>query len=283
MAFEAVARLGSAVRAAQELCVTPSAISHRLRQLEEVLAIKLFARGGADVALTAEGRNYLDTVRAALEALGRFPVAAHRASERRTLRLAVTPTFAREILMPRLHRYSTAYPEVELTLQVSIPLVDVKAEETDLEIRFGTGPYRGLEAIRVLDDTVSPICSPAYLRKHGPFDTPSDLRKATLLRSPLEPWRTWFDAVALDWPEPRDGAQFNDLGLMFDAAANDQGIALARLRLAKAWLDTGRLLRLSERSVASPYAHFLCYRKEVLDRYECASFAEWLQSELTDK
>lgn len=282
MAFEAIARLGSAVRAAQELCVTPSAISHRIRQLEEILDIRLFARTSADFPLTPEGRNYLETVRTALESLGRFPVATHR-GERRKLRLAVTPTFAREILMPRLHLFGAAYPEVELTLQVSIPLVDVKAEESDLEIRFGTGPYRGLEAVRVLDDAVSPICSPAYLSKHGPFEAPSDLAKATLLRSPLEPWRTWFNAIGLDRPEPRDGAQFHDLGLMFDAAANDQGIALARLKLAKSWLDTGRVVRLSERTVPSPYTHFLCYRKETLERYECASFVEWLQSELTDK
>jgi LysR family glycine cleavage system transcriptional activator len=280
-AFEAVARLRSAVQAAGELNVTPSAISHRIRQLEELLGNKLFTRAGGDFALTVEGREYLDTVREALDALGRFP-ASDRRPEQKKLRLAVTPTFARQILMPRLHGFASAYPEIELVLQVSIPLLDVTAEDADLEIRYGSGPYKDMEAIRILADSVTPMCSPNYLRDRGPFSTSSDFFKATLLRSPLEPWRTWFAVAGFDPVEPRVGPQFNDVGLMYDAAANGQGIALARVKLARMWTDAGQLVRLSEKNAPSPHSHFLCYRKNNLERYECAAFAEWLQMAIAD-
>lgn len=281
-AFEAVARLRSTVQAAEELCVTPSAVSHRIRQLEETLGTKLFQRTAGEFSLTVEGHAYLGAVREALNRLGQFPMARERI-ERRPLRLAVTPTFARQILMSRLPAFQTAYPDIELVLQVSIPLLDVTAEDADLEVRYGTGPYPGLETLRLLDDRVSPACSPEYLRAHGPFDTPERLSRGALLRSPLEPWRTWFSAFGVDSPESPGAPaalQFNDLGLMYDAAANGQGIALARLVLGKEWIETGQLVRLSERALPSPYSHFLVYRQALLERYECARFIEWLRGEM---
>jgi DNA-binding transcriptional LysR family regulator len=120
------------------------------------------------------------------------------------------------------------------------------------------------------------------VREHGPFETPADLERASLLRSPLEPWRTWFAASGLDWPEPIDGSQFNDIGLMCDAAAAGMGIALVRLKLGAPWLDTGALVRLGSseamrRSVPSPHAHYLGWRTGAMDRWEVAAFADWLK------
>jgi len=104
-----------------------------------------------------------------------------------------------------------------------------------------------------------------------------DLLGARLLRSPLEPWRTWFAAHQRDWPEPVEGSQFNDIGLMCDGAAAGMGIALVRQQLGAPWLETGALVRLFERSVPSPHAHYLCWNTGAMDRWECAAFAEWLR------
>lgn len=275
-AFEALARLRSVTIAAEELCVTPSAVSHRIRQLESMLGVKLFGR---DFALSADGQMCLGLVRQGLGALARLPGTSGPAPAGVRLRLAVTPTFARQILMPRLALFRHAYPDIELILQVAIPLLDVKAEAADLEIRYGTGPYADVEQRRILSDHITPVCSPDYLHEFGPFDglTQADsLARARLIRSPLEPWRTWFDAHGLDLPEPRLGAQFNDIGLVLDAAAAGFGVALLRLRLGASWLDSGRLLRLSPRAVASPCHHFLCWKPGTLERWECAAFADWL-------
>ena len=277
LTFEALARLRSVTQAAEELFVTPSAVSHRVKQLEQIIGTKLFGR--ADFSLTTEGSEYLAHVREGLTTLQKFPGAAGQSANpgKRKLRLAVTPTFSRSILIPRLRQFTEAYPEIELTLQVSIPLLDVVAEDADLMVRFGTGRYADVEHVCLMQDEVTPLASPAYVREHGPFDSPEDLDGQALLRSPLEPWRTWFAANRQEWPEPIEGSQFNDIGLMCDAAAAGMGIALVRLKLGAPWLDNGSLVRLYERNVPSPHAHYLCWRTGMMDRWECAAFADWLR------
>lgn len=274
LTFEALARLRSVTQAAEEQCVTPSAVSHRVRQLEELLGVKLFGR--ADFSLTTEGSEYLAHVREGLASLQRFP-SSDVAPGKRKLRVAVTPTFARSILMPRLKSFTDAYPEIDLTLQVSIPLLDVVAEDADLTIRFGTGRYADVEHVCLFKDAITPLASPAYIREHGPFEATQDLAKAKLLKSPLEPWRTWFAAHQLDWPEPADGSSFNDIGLMCDAAAAGMGVALVRLRLGAPWISNGALERIFDHDTPSPHAHYLCWRTGALDRWEVAAFADWLK------
>lgn len=274
LTFEALARLRNVTLAAEELCVTPSAVSHRVRQLEQLLGTRLFGR--ADFSLTTDGSEYLAHVREGLVVLSRFP-SAQAASGRRKLRVAVTPTFARAILIPRLRQFTEAYPEIDLALQVSIPLLDVVAEDADLMVRFGTGRYADVEHTLLAADVVTPLASPGYLRGHGPFEGIEDLQRATLLRSPLEPWRTWFAAHAVDWPEPVDGSSFHDIGLLCEAAAQGLGVALVRLQLGAPWLDSGQLQRISARNVPSPHGHYLCWRTGAMDRWECAAFAQWLQ------
>ena len=279
LTFEALARLRSVTQASEELCVTPSAVSHRVKQLEQIIGTKLFGR--ADFSLTTEGSEYLAHVRQGLAILQKFPSSA-AAPGKRKLRLAVTPTFARSILIPRLRQFTDAYPEIDLTLQVSIPLLDVVAEDADLVVRFGAGRYADMEHICLSKDEVTPLASPAFVRERGPFEVPQDLENVPLLRSPLEPWRTWFAANALDWPEPIDGSQFNDIGLMCDCAAAGMGVALVRLKLGVPWLENGSLVRLGTnelfgRSIPSPHAHYLCWRTGMMDRWEVAAFADWLK------
>jgi len=282
LTFEALARLRSVTQASEELCVTPSAVSHRVRQLEQIIGTKLFGR--ADFSLTTEGSEYLAHVREGLTTLQKFPTSS-TAPGKRKLRLALTPTFARSVVIPRLREFTEAYPEIDLTMQVTIPLLDVVAEDADLTVRFGAGRYADLEYICLTKDVVTPMASPAFVREHGPFETAQDLANQPLLRSPLEPWRTWFAAHRLDWPEPVDGSQFNDIGLMCDAAAAGMGIAPVRLKLGAPWLENGSLVRLGSSevfasNVPSPHAHYLCWRTGMMDRWECAAFAEWLKQVL---
>jgi LysR family transcriptional regulator, glycine cleavage system transcriptional activator len=280
LSFEALARLRSVSQAADELNVTPSAVSHRIRQLETRLGLKLFERG--EFSLTGDGAAYLTQVRPALKALAQIPGQPGAASVTK-LRLAVTPTFSRQILLPRLALFRHAYPDIELILQVSIPLLDVTAESADLEIRFGTGGYAGMDELHLLSDTVFPVCSPEYLHEFGPFDgfdSAESVARARLIRSPLEPWQTWFRECQIDLPEPREGSQFNDIGLMLDAAVAGFGVALTRSQLGLAWIDSGRLIRLSPRAAPSPHHHFICWRPGMLERWECAAFVDWLKQAL---
>lgn len=278
LTFEALARLRSVTQAADELCVTPSAVSHRVKQLEQLLGVKLFGR--ADFSLTTEGSEYLAHVREGLNILERFPGREGTPNGKRKLRVAVTPTFARSILMPRLRHFAEAYPEIDLNLQVSIPLLDVVAEDADLTVRFGTGRYADMEHTCLIKDEITPVASPSWVRENGPFGQPEELEGMPLLRSPLEPWRTWFAAHSLDWAEPSEGSSFNDVGLVCDAAAQGLGVGLVRLKLAAPWLESGQLVRLFDRAVPSPHAHYLCWRTGTMERWECATFADWLKSAL---
>lgn len=276
LTFECVARLRHAGRAADELCVTPSAVSHRIRQLESHVGFRLFQRN--DFTLTDDGASYLANVRTGLAALQQVPT-VRTGTRRVRLRVAVTPTFSRQFLMPKLELFRNAYPDIELVLQVSIPLLDVTGEHADLEVRYGAGGYTDCEHRLILEEDVTPACSPSFLNEFGPFDafeTAAEIASARLIRSPLEPWSTWFASCGLAQTEPNVGAQFNDLGLVYDAAATGFGVALVRLKLGAAWLESGRLVRLSPRSVLSPLRHYVCWQPGALERWECAAFADWL-------
>jgi LysR family glycine cleavage system transcriptional activator len=286
LAFEALARLRSVTQAAEALSVTPSAVSHRIRLMETQLGFRVFARG--DFSLSTEGAAYLARVREALSALQHVPDrkgCPQRPSAAARLRVAVTPTFSRQLLLPRLALFRHAFPDIELILQVAIPVHHVTAEEADIELRFGTGPFADRESMHLLSDEVCPVCSPDYLEEVGPLDGFADdatVARAHLIRSPLEPWRTWFRASGIALPEPQAGAQFDDLGLVLDAAVAGFGVALMRLKLGQAWLDSGRLVRLSSASVRSPHDYFLCWRPGALERWECAAFVDWLRQALRE-
>jgi DNA-binding transcriptional LysR family regulator len=274
-AIEAVARLGSVVAAADELCVTASAISHRLRQLEVWLGQPLIARP-QPLTLTPNAVQYAEAARAALAGLEALP--APRADASRRLLVAVPPTFARNILVPRLAAFTAQFPDIELELQLTIPLLDVKAGEADVEVRYGGGQYADAGGPELLlAEPVYPVASPRYVQRCGPFDAPAALRSANLLRSPLEPWRPWFKAAGLDWPEPSHGVQFNDLGLLMEAAVAGQGVALGRRTIIRHWLEAGLLTALFDLAADSPHAYWLLYDRADLQRPEVRRFIDWLR------
>lgn len=282
LAFEALARLRSVTHAAEEMSVTPSAVSHRIRQMETLLAVKLFARG--DFSLTPAGAAYLERVREAITALQHVPGTLGVGQATR-LRLGVTPTFARQMLLPRIAQFRHAYPDIELQLQVSLPVHHMMAEEADVEVRFGTGHFPDRESVQLFADRITPVCSPEYLAETGPLDglaTEEAAARVRFIRCALEPWRTWFKAVGIAQPEPVVGSQFNDLGMAWDAAVAGFGVALLRLRAGQPWLESGQLVRLSRDSLPSPHDYFLCWKAGALERWECAAFVDWLRQALHD-
>ena len=166
---------------------------------------------------------------------------------------------------------------------MSIPLLDVTAEQADLEVRYGPGGYADCEHRLLIEEQVVPACSPSYLNEFGPFTgfrSAAEIAAARLIRSPLEPWGTWFASCGIDQPEPAIGSQFNDLGLMYDAAASGFGVALVRQKLGAEWFESGRLVALSDQAVVSPHRHYICWQPGTLERWECAAFADWLGQSL---
>lgn len=276
-AFEAAARHGTFERAADELHVTASAIGKRVATVEEIVGAQLFARSGKTLALTAAGREYLDQVRAALALLAAVPL--HRRAVQRITRLRVCapPTFARQILVPALDDFAAAQPDIELEIVLSIPYVGGAAAGVDVEVRHGSPAEHHGDVL--MHDVAVPMIAPALLERAGGLAAPADLARVALLRSPLEPWKPWFDAAGLDWSEPLTGPRLVDLGLLLQAAACGQGVALGRPSLARQALRQGALAALFDIRLPTRTQYYLATTALPGSEAELAAgrFSAWLR------
>ena len=277
VAFEAIARLASFTRAAEELCVTRSAVSHRLKELEDELGVTLIDRGARPPAPTPAGRAYLATVRASLAAIAQAGASAAGGETGHRIIVASPPTFAREVIAPRLAAFHRAHPGVEIAIELTIPLRDVRGADADVEIRFGGGVYPDYVTLDLLDEPVFAVCAPAYAREHA-LAAPAALARAQLLRSSLEPWAPWFAAAGLRLPEPAQGPRYEDLALLYQAAADGEGVALARASLVHALIERGALTRLFAVEARSPHAYYVVARPAALARADIAAFIDWLRT-----
>ncbi|TDK65278.1 LysR substrate-binding domain-containing protein [Sapientia aquatica] len=276
-AFEAAARFNSFALAADELCITPSALSHRIRLLEEHLCERLFTRDGRAVNLTEFGRRYLDVVRNVLRSLADFPLPNKVFTDQIRIKITLPPTFARYIFLPRFKQFKQLYPDIEIEIFLFVPLYDLSLSESDVEVRFGAGNYPNLITHKLFVEPAFAVASPAYLASIPPLKTPADLKSAYLLRSALEPWQPWFEAAGLAWPEPNVGLRIDDLGLLLDAVKLGHGVGLSRTHFAENMLRQGEVVRLFDVEVASPpHAYYLVHEPNI--RPEVALFIDWMKS-----
>ncbi|WP_345796848.1 LysR substrate-binding domain-containing protein [Castellaniella sp. MT123] len=276
-AFESAARLGSFGRAAEELFLTASAVGKRITQLETLLGQALFDRGSRGVALTAAGHEYLEQIETALHLL--TDVSLHHRSKRprESIRLVTTPSFGHYVLGPHLLEFTQDHPNLDMSVVMSIPYLDIGPSQADFWIRFGLGRYPGAVSELLTDDQVFPACSPDYLRRHGPLRTPADLHYAHLLHSPLDPWKPWFDAAGLDWSEPEEGTSFFDLGMAMAAACAGHGVMIMRRSLASACLNDGRLVAPFAITAAPDSHYYLCHDASMPLTGVRLSFSLWLK------
>jgi LysR family glycine cleavage system transcriptional activator len=279
-AFEAVARLQSFGRAAEELCVTHGAVSHRIKLLEEHYNTRLFVRRGGSVSLTTDGTYFLSAV---LEGLSILQKASTRlTAPRRVVTISAGPTSARNWLMARLGDFYRAHAEIDLEITATKLTsqkrrASLEAGEADIAVRYGRqDEWSGLTCVKLMDVQLFPVCSPDYVTAIGGFETPQALSKAVLLRLPHEPWKPWFDAAGLAWEEPASGPCFGDASLMLEAVANAQGVALARDVLVERDLAAGRLVKLFDTSVSSTRAYYAVLSSRGSERAEVRTFLEWL-------
>jgi LysR family transcriptional regulator, glycine cleavage system transcriptional activator len=276
-AFEAAARLGSFAFAAEELCITPSALSHRIRLLEDYVGERLFIRDGRSVGLSEFGRRYLDVVRTALRTLNDFPLPHRNTPHQRRVKITVPPTFARYLFLPRLAEFTERHPDIVVEVFLFVPLYDLSLSESDVEVRFGAGQYPNLVTEKLFVEPAFAVASPAYLEKIGGLQVPADLKRATLLRSALEPWQPWFDAAGLDWPEPSTGLRVDDLGLLLEAVKHGHGVGLTRQHFAQEMIGRGEVVQLFDVRLATPpHAYYMVHEPQARDRPEVALFMDWL-------
>lgn len=287
-AFEAVARHLSMKRAADELHVTPAAVSHQIKGLERHLGVALFRRLNRALILTDEGQLCLPGVREGFERLARAmdPLSAR---ERRSVLVAsVAPSFATRWLVPRLDRLAAAHPDLELRITADMALADFRRDDVDVAIRFGAGQYPGLRSDKLFSDTVAPMCSPRLTSGRAALKRPADLPRFTLLHddslnadSTATDWASWLKAAGVDDPNPHRGPHFNHSDHALQAAINGLGVVLGRRALAEDDLAEGRLVAPFDLHLPLGFAYHLVCPELLADRPKVVAFREWLLAELS--
>jgi LysR family transcriptional regulator, glycine cleavage system transcriptional activator len=252
-AFEAAARHASFTKAADELNLTPGAISHAIKALEQRLGQQLFARTGRAVALTEAGRTLAARVRLSLGLLAdAFDTAPWRARDR--LVISTLASIAERLFLPALDRLQAAAPGMMLDFRCTTMLADFD-RDVDLAIRFGPGGWRGVQTRFLGEETLFPVVSPDYNAGDWPA-TQAELAGHVLIHHPESSWRLWLDPDAADPSRSGNALYIDDSLVAVEAAARGHGIALARGRLVAEDLRAGRLVRLFEREVPAEYDYW---------------------------
>lgn len=287
-AFEATARLGSYVRAANELAVTPAAVGQQVRMLEEHFGSALFERRGKKLVLTEAARTVLPNIK---DAFDRLAQAAHHLRETRhadLLTVTLPPSFIRW-LISRIETFSMAHPEVDLRLDPMDRLVDLRRENIAVGIRYGNGRYPGLDATLLMDDEVFPVCSPSLLTGTSKLREPDDLARFPLIHdttmeshTSFPTWTTWLKAAGARRVDARRGLRVNSPIMALQAAIDGRGVALARSLSAADDLRERRIVRPFRFACATNYSYYLLYPTALPLSQAATAFCRWLKKEAED-
>lgn len=275
-AFEASARLSSMQRAAQELSVTPSAISQQVQNLEQWVGFPLLERRARQVQATAEGRAYLAAVSAAFDQIAAATEELSAGRVPRSICITCTPGFAVQWLVPRLQQFQDQHPDIDVRIDASTRLLDLRIEQVDLAVRHGNGRYPGLVSEKLLDDELVPAVSPRLISGKMRVRKPADLLRHRLLHiETRDDWRLWFAAqgMEVDW---RRGPLLVDTAIGVQAAVAGKGIILVRRSLVGDELAAGRLVAPLPQGLSKGMAYHLVYLPENMAQPAVRAFRAWL-------
>jgi LysR family glycine cleavage system transcriptional activator len=284
-AFEAAARHLNFSRAADELSVTPGAVSQQIQNLEDYVGASLFKRTPRGLLLTDAAQTALPSLREAFDRLAEAASLLTAAVDGRRLTLTAAPSFAAKWLVPRLGRFEEAHPQVDVWLSADMDLVDFGAGEVDLAIRYGAGPYPGLESVRLMNETVMPVMSPDLMAANPLYD-PRDLARHVLLHdgSPdaddsCPDWLMWLAARGVKGVDGNRGPRFNQSSLVIEAAVGGRGVALAKRTLAQDDLDAGRLIVPMPITTSVDFAYYVVHPKAKGRLPQVKAFVNWIAAE----
>ena len=285
-AFEAAARHLSFTKAAEELHVTPAAISHQIKALEEYCGAPLFRRMTRALLLTDRGQAVLPALREGFDMLAAASQQMSRPWDDRVLTVSAAPSIAAKWLVTRLEQFRIKEPEIDVRLDTTDRLTDFGRDGVDMVIRYGGGKYPGLHVETLFPTAVFPVCSPDLLKGPRPLKVPSDLSKHTLLHVDWSSqhvtwpvWRMWLLAAGVEGVDAERGPRFNDAGLILQTAIAGQGVALAADVLVADDLAAGRLVRPFKLSVPVDFGYYIVCPEEKAKERKVAAFAAWLHEE----
>lgn len=284
VAFEAAARHLSLTLAARELGISREAVSRQIRVLETHLGVKLFDRLHRAVALTPSGKNFQSVVRESLENIAYVTSAVRRPSRPFKITVSSTIAIASFWLTPRLARFRSRYPNVELHVAVSDSPKDLLADGIDIGLRYGDGNWRGLKAVRLFDINSFPVCSPKYLKDAAALKDPRDLLKHNLINldgtaHASEDWWWWLKGNGVSVPKAFKTLGFDSYDNVIRAAVDGQGVALGFDRLVADLIAQGRLLRPIKAELSKGLAIYLVVPSAIKPAPRIQDFIDWVLEE----
>jgi LysR family glycine cleavage system transcriptional activator len=276
--FEVACRHGSYSEAARELHVTHSAVSQRIRQLEEELDLTLFERQGNRMVPTSSGLRLQAGVKNAFAEISGALASIQTRRKNAEITVSLLPVMAARWLVPRLSRFTARFPHISLHIKTGQSLANFKSDGVDIAIRFGTGDWKGIRAIKLLDEEFFPVCSPSLNGGRLPKDAASMLSQPLLIDRNLS-WHAWFKSAGLKLDRDIAGISFTDTNALMEAAVTGQGIALGRLSVSRSDILAGKLVRLSEHSLRVAYCHYAVYPIASESNPTLVAFRDWLVEE----
>ena len=292
--FEATARHGSFSKAAEELHVTPGAVSQQIKTLEDLLGVRLFHRLHRRLELTEAARAGLDSLAEGFARLGEAVTLIRAGGGERELRIWTPPSFAARWLVPRLGDFTRAHPDIEIGISASVEMigtghsVELTAAERfsqsdiDIGIFFGRGEYADCRADLLLPGCLVPLCSPALIEGHEhPLRKPEDLAHHRLLHDDTAyegriDWEGWLEEAGIDGIETDHGLRFNQVTLALKAATDGQGVVLSNKHLAQADIEAGRLVIPFGPEIELQHAFYVISLADRADEPRIKTFREWI-------
>jgi LysR family glycine cleavage system transcriptional activator len=301
-AFEAAARHLSFKLAAEELSVTPTAISHQIRSLERALGFPLFHRLTRAIELTPKGRSMLPRIREGLDAFAAAIESTRCHDEGGRLRVSSPPTFLQRWLIRQLPAFAQRHPDIQLHMTASLDMIDLPdgaasvlvdeevgegwEGEAAVYVRFGRGNYPGCQIDRLFSPVYAAVCSPRLLSGTQPLKVPADLAHHALLHDDTIPelmvrptWGEWLELAGVSGVDSNAGMHFSDSGLVLSAAIDGVGVALASKPLIEAEVAAGRLIVLFDIVIRRPQSYFLVVPEAIAGNPVVRAFREWLCEE----
>jgi DNA-binding transcriptional LysR family regulator len=280
LAFDAVARVRSFNKAADELSISHSTISYRIRELEKSLGVSLFDRTTRSVALTAGGVHLYDQMRGSLDTLE--AAFASFTDKRDVVRISALPSFARFRMIPELPEFHRTHPAVSIEISPTTRRVDIDEGEADIAIRYSKSTPLAFHCEPLLDDEWFPVATPQYLAQLGNLGVEALFKQANLLSHSRQPWDPWLGKAGIKISPAKRSLTFSDTGFLLDAALSFQGIALGRRSLVKRLLLSGSLVRVSDVAIPSEQSYFLLASERAMISRHGRTVIEWIRSLVHD-
>lgn len=280
-ALDSFTRHGSVWKAADELNLTRSAVSHQLRLLERDLGFQLLNRIGTRIELTEQGLGYALDVRKALNTIAGSAVRHANRGVSGSINVCCTPGFASSWLCSHISSFREAHPDVKLAISTPMRLDDVSNPDVDVFISFGTGYWPDMEVELLVEVEFTPLCSPVLINKTVWLSDPSDIRKACLLHLvDNDDWEEWLTTAGVDPAFAQTGITFSDMNLVYAAAMAGQGIAMGDEFICRTAMATGQLVRPFDINIRSKRSYYLVVSEAKADNKTVVAFSEWLKEEV---